>query len=192
VAERTNDMKPSLPPSTSERAVPLAYLITFTCYGTHLHGDEEGSVDRGHNIPRTPHLLPNPDRMRTEQMRMQEAAYAMDASCRSLVLRTLVEVSAHRGWSLLAAHVRTNHVHVVIHGDAAPERVMNDFKSYISRRLNEQGFDDGDRRRWTRHGSTRYLWRPEHVEAAIHYVVHEQGEPMAVFEDKERVVRHAP
>ena len=25
---------------------PLAYFITFTCYGNWLHGDERGSVDR--------------------------------------------------------------------------------------------------------------------------------------------------
>jgi len=32
----------------------------------------------------------------------------------------------------------------------------------------------------------RYLWKPEQVEAAIQYVVHEQGELMAVFEQKDR------
>ncbi|HEX9659180.1 MAG TPA: hypothetical protein VGA18_02730, partial [Rhodothermales bacterium] len=35
---------------------PLAYLITFTTYGTWLHGDERGSVDPGHSIPGTPPL----------------------------------------------------------------------------------------------------------------------------------------
>jgi len=29
--------------------VPLAYLITFRAYGTWLHGDSRGSVDRFHN-----------------------------------------------------------------------------------------------------------------------------------------------
>jgi hypothetical protein len=29
--------------------IPLAYLITFRCYGTWLHGDSRGSVDRFHN-----------------------------------------------------------------------------------------------------------------------------------------------
>ena len=38
-------------------------------------------------------------------------------------------------------------------------------------------------KRWTRHGSTRYLWRVEDVEMAIRYTVDEQGEPMEVFED---------
>jgi len=32
-------------------------------------------------------------------------------------------------------------------------------------------------------GATRWLWKPENVSAAIRYVVDEQGEPMAVFEE---------
>ena len=34
---------------------------------------------------------------------------------------------------------------------------------------------------WARHCSTKYLWKQEAVEAAVHYVLHEQGESMAVF-----------
>lgn len=65
---------------------------------------------------------------------------------------------------------------------------MNDFKAYASRRLSEAGLDGRDRKRWARHGSTRYLWKPEHVEAAIRYVVYEQGEPMAVYENVSRAL----
>jgi hypothetical protein len=36
---------------------PLAYLITFRCYGTWVHGDDRGSMDRKHNIYRTPRSL---------------------------------------------------------------------------------------------------------------------------------------
>jgi len=51
---------------------------------------------------------------------------------------------------------------------------------------------DGDRvNRWTRHGSTRYLWKEAEVEATIQYVVNEQGLPMAVFENKNRTFNTA-
>lgn len=166
--------------------IPLAYLITFSCYGTWLHGNESGSVDGDHNLPGTPFLPPDSKRLEADRGRMDQPPYKMDGRRRDVVLKAIQEVCAHRGWSLLAAHVRTNHVHVVVHALEASERVMNDFKAYASRRLNEEGFDGRDRKRWTRHGSTRYLWKPEHVEAAIQYVVHEQGTPMAVFENKNR------
>lgn len=58
---------------------------------------------------------------------------------------------------------------------------MNDFKAYASRRLSRMGLDGPHRRRWSRHGSTRWLWRREHVSAAVRYVVDEQGEAMSMF-----------
>ena len=73
------------------------------------------------------------------------------------------EVCRYRRWTLLAAHVRTEHVHVVVQAEATPERVLNDFKVYASRRLSEAGFENSERKRWTRHGSTRYLWKREQV-----------------------------
>ncbi len=169
-------------------SVPLAYFITFVCYGTWLHGDERGSVDREHNLPGTPYLPPDAERVRAEQELMDQPPYELDDRRREVVLKTIQEVCAHRGWSLLAAHARSKHVHVVVQAVAKPEKVMNDFKAYASRRLTEAGLDDRDRKRWARHGSTRYLWKQEHVEAAIRYVVHEQGQPMAVFENVSRAL----
>jgi REP element-mobilizing transposase RayT len=84
-------------------------------------------------------------------------------------------------WVLLAAHVRTNHVHVVVEANIRPEMAMNAFKAYASRSLNRLGSDEPDRKRWARHGSTRWLWKDEDVQAAIQYVVSIQGEPMEVY-----------
>jgi REP element-mobilizing transposase RayT len=161
---------------------PMAYFITFSCYGTWLHGDEAGSVDRDHNLPGTPLLAADPSRVAAERRRMTQPAYALDAPRRRVVLQTLEEVCQQRGWDLLAAHVRARHVHVVVQAPTAPERVMNDFKSYASRNLNRNGFDTPDRKRWARHGSTRYLWDEKSVQNAVHYVLYEQGEPMEVYD----------
>ncbi len=113
---------------------------------------------------------------------MDQPPYDLDQNRRQAVLAAIRERCADRKWSLLAAHVRTNHVHIVVDADGPPERIMNDLKSYASRLLNRLGFDEPDRKRWARHGSTRWLWNPASVSAAIRYVVDEQGDPMAVFE----------
>ena len=167
--------------SPERRPVALTYLITFTCYGTRLHGDETGSVDRGHNLPGNRCLEPNPLRQRFEQRRMDQAAYALDAKRREIVLAAIQEVCRRRNWHLLTAHVRTNHVHAVVEAVEKPEKILNTFKSYASRALNHAGLDES-RRRWTRHGSTRYLWKPKEVVAAIDYVVRGQGATMAVYD----------
>lgn len=170
----------------SDRPIPLSYLITFTCYGARLHGNFKGSVDRRHNIPGTPVLPPDEQQLRAAQELLTGPPYALDDQRRLLVLKSIQEVCQYRGWSLLAAHVRTNHVHVVVQAFSPPEKVLNDFKAYASRHLNQAGLDEPDCKRWTRHGSTRYLWKPEQVEAAIHYTVREQGEPLAVYENVAR------
>jgi REP element-mobilizing transposase RayT len=116
---------------------------------------------------------------------MDQAPYFLDKSRRDAVLQAIHEVCAHRGWILLAAHVRSTHVHTVVDAEATPERVMADFKAYASRRLNRPDLDQPGRKRWTRHGSARWLWNPEHIAAAVEYVVDEQGSVMSVFNEVE-------
>ncbi len=82
-------------------------------------------------------------------------------------------------------------MHCVIHAVVQPEQVMNTIKSYASRHLNKANLDGIRVNRWARHGSTRYLWKEAEVEAAIQYVVNEQGLPMAVFENKNRIFNMA-
>ena len=113
---------------------------------------------------------------------MNQSPYSMDSRRREAVLASLLDRCSYRNWSVLAAHVRTSHAHIVVESEARPERIMNDLKSYASRCLNRIGLDQPARKRWARHGSTRWLWKAENVSAAVRYVVDEQGERMSVFE----------
>ncbi len=159
----------------------MRYFITFACYGAHLHGDESGSVDRGHNLFGARGLEADPQRAAGERRRMNQPPYELDCHSRAAVLETLQQVCWHRGWNLSAAHVRSSHVHIIVEGESPPEKVMNDCKAYASRALNRLDDDGPGRKRWARHGSTRWLWKDQDVREAIRYVVEEQGEPMAVF-----------
>jgi REP element-mobilizing transposase RayT len=159
----------------------MTYLITFACYGCHLHGDEPGSIDPDHNLYGSRSVEPDTARLAWVRSRMEQSPYIMDESRRNAVLAAMRDRCADRAWQLLAAHVRTNHVHLVIEAEPRPERIMNDLKSCASRRLNELGLDGPDRKRWARHGSTRWLWKREHVSAALQYVIEGQGERMAFY-----------
>jgi REP element-mobilizing transposase RayT len=174
-----------------EIAVPLAYFITFTCYGTWLHGEKSTSVDLLNNTPGIDFLSLNSKRAGLVKKQMSEMPYFLDESRQRIVLQAIIEVCNHRQWVLLAAHVRSNHVHLVIHAILQPEPIMNTIKSYASRHLNSANLDGNRVNRWTRHGSTRYLWKEAEVEATIQYVVNEQGIPMAVFENKNRTFNTA-
>ncbi len=158
-----------------------AYLITFTTYGTRLHGDDKGSVDDQHNIYTTPFVQADRRRERWSETAMTEPAYVMTSAEREIVRDSLVALASDRGWRLFAAHVRSNHVHAVVSAEREPGRIMSDIKARASRDLSLAGFDSSEQRRWTRHGSTRHLFEEEHVMAAIRYVLDEQGERMAWY-----------
>jgi REP element-mobilizing transposase RayT len=113
---------------------------------------------------------------------MCQPPYLLDAGRRKVVLRAIQEACAYRHWTLLATHVRSNHVHVVVGSDLSAEQVMNSLKSYASRALNRMACDRPGCRCRAHHGSTRHLWRKDAISAAIHYVIYEQGEAMAVCE----------
>ena len=160
---------------------PAAYLITFTCYGTHLYGHRATSVTKDNNLFDTPPEPPNPNRERALRRRLKQLPYYLDSVRRNIVLRAIVERCQQRSWNLIAAHVRTEHVHTVVAAEAAPENVRIDLKAYASRLLNLSGLDKPGRKRWTTGGSERYLWRESDVSAAVDYVVSGQGTRMELF-----------
>jgi REP element-mobilizing transposase RayT len=159
------------------RTQPLAFLITFRCYGTWLHGDERGSVDR-RKFRRygTPDMPANTKLAEDEKLELKHAAITLNNAQRVVVENAILEVCEHRGYGLLALNVRTNHVHSVVTASSRPEHVMDTFKAYATRRLRETGLLDPKTKPWARHGSTPYLWTEEAVEKAIDYVINGQGD----------------
>jgi len=53
---------------------------------------------------------------------MDKAPYHLDQDRRDAVVEAIQKVCGQRGWSLLAAHVRSNHVHTVVQAEVPPER----------------------------------------------------------------------
>ena len=104
---------------------------------------------------------------------------ALGPKDRLIVLKAIQEVCAGCGYTLIAVHVRTNHVHVVVSAQDDPEAVMGRLKGRASFELNR--CDGRRRKRWSRHGSTRYLWREDEVVSAVNYVLFGQGEMMAMY-----------
>ena len=120
------------------RDIPLAYFITFRTYGTWLHGDERGSIDRYHNLYQGPRVAPNRVLEKQHEAKLKGDPVKLDAKQRPLVEAAIREVCDHRQWNLRAVNVRTNHVHTVVSiGDCSADRALNAFKSYATRKLKE-------------------------------------------------------
>ena len=151
------------------RDSPVAFLITFRCYGTWLHGDPRGSIRRGQKVgePRIPY---RPGLQAAERRRMLSPPAVLEPKQRAVIAQAMLDVCNYRGWSVYAMYVGSVHVHVVVAGECPPERIMHDLKAYATRRLVEAGYWTRGRPLWARHGSTRYLWNDREVWEAVRYV----------------------
>lgn len=155
---------------------PVGYFITFHTYGTWLHGDENGSVDKnGCNIPGTPTISPDADLVRLKSCRMKYPPVTLTFKQRKSIEDTITNVSAYNNWKLHALSVRTEHIHVVISAIKSPEEIMNSLKSWCTRKMREHGVWIYDYSPWSYHGSTRYIWHEEDLQRVCNYVLYCQG-----------------
>ena len=162
----------------SEGPIPLAYLITFRSYGTWLHGDERGSVDRFHNRFGTPRIPYNRNWKKYNRLTLRLSPVRLRSRQRKLVKEAIRETCKLRGWGFWATNVRTNHVHTVVSAPCKPERVLAAFKANATRKLREAGCWRSSRSPWVEKGSKRYLWTEPDVINAVAYVEYDQGEPL--------------
>ncbi|MDQ7014108.1 MAG: transposase [Planctomycetota bacterium] len=154
---------------------PLAYFLTWTTYGTWLHGDVRGSVDDTHNVYGHPCLEAQPSREAVLRERLAETPYWLGDAAREVVARAIRAHAKFRGWRILALEVRTNHVHLVIEAHShSPNQVMAQCKSWATRTLREQDLLGERKRVWTKMGSTRSLWNTNAVRTAVDYTTRMQ------------------
>lgn len=161
---------------------PLAYLITFRCHGTWLHGDGRGSVDRFNNRYQSPYIPRNERWLKHNAHKLRGEPVVLDAARRASVVAAVRGTCELRGWLLRAVNVRTNHVHVVASiGGAKPASALNAFKANATRQMRQDGCWTPAHSPWADKGSRRYLWTERSIERAIEYVVNGQGADLPDF-----------
>ncbi len=145
-------------------SAPLAYHLTWTTYGTWLPGDERGWLTHGAD-----EIHRGDCDWREQAVRnLKHVSVVLNEQDRQIVRETIVSHCEIRRWTLHALNVRTNHVHLVVTADIMPEKVMDQFKAWCSRRLNERS--ECRERWWTRHGSTKWINDEAYLSNAIRYV----------------------
>ena len=158
---------------------PLAYFITFTTYGTWLHGDPRKSIIRRNG--KTEMIDSNPALYRHERLRLKYRPIKLETESQIIVRDAILDLCAIRKWHLFALHVRSNHVHTIIRADCPVDLVTNHLKRWPTRKLREGGFDG--HKVWTSGSSKKYIYKPEKLQEKVHYVIYEQGTMMAHYVD---------
>ncbi len=114
----------------------MAYLITFRCYGTWLHGDERGSVDKLQNKFDSPFLPVNQQWKEFNEKLLKHKPVKLNSESRNAVELAIRETCEIRGWKLHAVNIRTNHVHIVVSaGETNSRKVLSAFKANSTRNM---------------------------------------------------------
>ena len=150
---------------------PLGYLITFRAYGTWLHGDAHGAVDRHHHMFGSPMLPPSPRRKQIEKGLLKQPPVKFGRRERAAIDFRVRETCTIREWELWALNVRTNHLHCVVTASCNPKTVLVALKANATRSMRTAGCWSSDLSPWARGGSKKYLWTEEELANAIAYVV---------------------
>ena len=167
----------------NDRDTPIAYLITFRCYGTWLHGDKRGSVNKFNNKYSSSFLKTNKIWETENRKKLNGEAVTLNAEQRKIVEEKIREVCEFRNWVLHALNVRTNHVHIVASiKNHSVSSALNAFKAYSTKKMREENCWSFSHSPWSAKGSNRYLWNEKSLEIAIEYVVSGQGGRLPDFD----------
>ena len=167
----------------NDRDTPVAYLITFRCYGTWLHGDKRGTVNKFNNQYLSPFLKTNKIWETENRNKLKGEPVSLNAKQRKIIEQTIREVCKFKDWVLHALNVRTNHVHIVVStGNNSAKSALNAFKAYSTRNLKKNNLWNFDHSPWSDKGSERFLWNEKSLETAIEYVVSGQGGKLPDFD----------
>ncbi len=169
----------------NEDHTPRAYFITFRSYGTWLHGDARGSVDRHHNRYGASLISPNSRWRKFNAQSLKASPVRLSKKQRVVVSTAIKRTCEIRKWCLYSLNVRTNHCHVVLLAACGPSKALNALKANATRELRENGLWRSGESPWADGGSKRYLWTEQQLNKAIDYVELDQGDIFPNLDDIE-------
>jgi REP element-mobilizing transposase RayT len=154
---------------------PHAYHITWGTYGTRLHGDPRGTVERRHNIFGEPIIDHDADWQRIEASQLRFPPRVLTTiQCR--YAEGLAEMICQKGgWTLVAFAAAPDHVHVVLQADADGKAIRKWFKRWLGEALSEQWPLKKDQTWWAECGSVKWIFSQDYLERATHYVKNQRA-----------------
>ena len=144
------------------------YFLTWTTYGTWLHGDARGWADKeGYHKGKQ---ADDPLLKQRRERQFKHPPITFTPEMRACVDAAIHGVCEHRSWTLRELNVRTNHVHAVVIADGTADVVLRDFKAYATRALRKAGLFGADKEIWTESGDKVLLRGDDAVEQCCEYV----------------------
>jgi len=151
---------------------PLAFHITFGTYGTRLHGDERGTVDRSMNRPGDPIIGKDGDWERFERSRLRFDPVFLTRE-QMICAEDAIPLICERGeWQLWTSAAGPDHVHVLLTPEvnADGKVIRRILKRWLGQALSERWPLQTGATWWAEGGSIRWVWTQRYFDNVFGYV----------------------
>jgi len=155
----------------------LAFHITWGTYGTRLHGDPRGTVDRQHNELKTPVLGYDEHRWARERslLKFHPVVFTRD---QQILAESLVPNVCERGhWIFRTCAVGPDHIHVILTSEHDPETIRRLLKRWVGQDLSHHIPLPKDATFWAECGSIRWIDSQAYFDRALKYVNNQRATP---------------
>ena len=143
----------------------LAYMVTWTTYGTWLQGDRRGYVKNARI------LNPNPNLASANLRNLKKPPVTLTTIQEQIVNHAIVAKAEQLAQTILAIAVCKDHVHLVIGYNGTPiEYTLKHYKNAAMVALRKHGLRG---RLWSSGFDKRFCFDPESLRKRIDYVNHQ-------------------
>jgi REP element-mobilizing transposase RayT len=155
---------------------PLAYHITFGTYGTRLHGDPRGTVDREHNQFGEPILGPDPERQREEASRLNFEPVYFTLEQREFIESVIPSICERGGWQYVICAAGPDHVHVCLSAPDIPgDRIETWLKRWLTEQLSARWPLLPGARWWAKNGSVKWIFDEAYFRNVKQYIADQRA-----------------
>ncbi len=149
---------------------PLAYHIKFGTYGSRLHGDARGTVDRSMNKLDDPIIGRDTDWEKIERSLLRFPPVVPTSQQRQFAESITPSICDRGGWQLHTCAVQHDHVHTLLTTTADAKTVRRLLKRWLGQALSERWPLPADATWWAEGGSIKWIWDEQYFENVFPYI----------------------
>jgi REP element-mobilizing transposase RayT len=165
-----NAPAPLIKKTTPRTNFPLAYHITFGTYGTRLHGDDRGTVDRSQNNFGDPIIGHDKDWNSHERRLLKFAPRELTFDQRAFIETAVPKICDRGGWQFLEVAAAPDHVHNMLTGNANGNTIRKWLKRWLGESLSEHWPLQPQELWWAECGSVKWVWTQDYFNRVRDYI----------------------
>ncbi|MGA2915839.1 MAG: transposase [Sedimentisphaerales bacterium] len=140
----------------------IAYMVTWTTYGTWLQGDERGYVKDGET------LEPNPSLKKSNLLSLEQPIIKLTSQQKNIARNAILEEAKRINHNIHAVAVYSNHIHIVAENNRIPiNQAVKRYKNVATAALKRTGLNT---KLWTKGFDKRFCFTEKQLKHRIEYV----------------------